>query len=416
MKTTLIVLQREVLIRLKNWRFWLGTLSFPLLFLLGASLPFLASKLSAEKPVQVWVVGPLSFPPTHKTFHFTPIPLGLVDSLQANLTESEAILILPPLPLESDTCQLLTKSGLSAEQTDDLKAFLVEAFRNYRQSQLQITSDVLAKVLSPPVLQAYKLSQEGTTRYSAGMASLVGMFIGFVLFVLLMGGGYQILSSVLEEKSNRLVEYLLLSAPPTRILTGKVLAGLTLSVFQLVIWALSALIGGGLAARWALAGASSQAPEVVSPQTIARIEALQTQFQTLPWLWVLAFTLAGLWLYAFLYAAAGATSDSVTELSGLSQAIQWPLLLSIVMISTLAQSGGGPLVVFLSHFPLTSPIYMPVRLIAMPTPLWEPILSMSILLLSAVVVQSLAARIYQHAILLYGQKLSWKAIWQILRA
>ncbi len=410
MRATWIVLWREILVRLKNWRFWVGTLSFPFLIFLVTVLPALIARFSTERTIQVLVIGEVPLPAQEESFRFVPVPGASPDTLKALLREGEEnlmILVLPQDPITNDVCTLYTTFSLSSEKMEELNRILTDHFRTYRQEALKVTSEALVRVLTPPKVQVYKVSAEGATRYSAGLATAVGIFIGMALFVLLLGAGYQILSSVLEEKSNRLVEYLLLSAAPTQILTGKVIAGLVLSFFQMVIWGLTLMMGGGLAFSEAFGG------DVQRQQAIA--EAVQGQLHTIPWAWIAVFSLLGLMLYAFLYAAAGATSDSVTELSPLSQAIQWPLLLAVIVLPTLVAMGEGPVLTVLSYFPLTSPIYMPARLIATPVPAWEAAISLGILALTVVGTERLAARIYKHALLLYGQKLSWKAIWQIVR-
>jgi ABC-2 type transport system permease protein len=399
MRSVWIVFWREILVRLKNWRFWVGTLSFPVLIFLVWALPALIERFSQEKEVQVLVVGDLPLPAEKTPFRFVPSGGAPLDSLKALLHEGQedlVLLVLPQNPVESETCTLYTAFSLSAEKMEALKSILTEAFRTYRQAALHLTSEALTKLLTPPRIQVYKVSEAGAERYSAGLATTIGIFIGVGLFVLLLGAGYQILASVVEEKSNRLVEYLLLSAAPTQILRGKVLAGLLLSVFQMIIWVLALLLGGSLAFSMLM-------------------EVIQGQLHTIQWLWVISFSLLGLLLYTFLYAAAGATSESVTELSPLSQAIQWPLILSVIVLPTLAAAGEGPVLKVLSYFPLTSPIYMPVRLIATQVSIWEAASSLGILFLTLLGTERLAARLYKHALLLYGQKLSWKAIWQIIR-
>jgi ABC-2 type transport system permease protein len=399
MRSVWIVFWREILVRLKDWRFWIGTLSFPVLIFLGWALPALVERFSQEKEVQVLVVGDLPLPAEQSPFRFVPSGGAPLDSLKALLHEGQedlVLLVLPQNPVESETCTLYTAFSLSAEKMEALKSILTEAFRTYRQAALHLTSEALTKLLTPPRIQVYKVSEAGAERYSAGLATTIGIFIGVGLFVLLMGAGYQILASVVEEKSNRLVEYLLLSAAPTQILRGKVLAGLILSVFQMIVWVLALLLGGSLAFSMLM-------------------EVIQGQLHTIQWLWVVIFSLLGLLLYTFLYAAAGATSESVTELSPLSQALQWPLILSVIVLPMLAAAGEGPVLKVLSYFPLTSPVYMPVRLIATQVSIWEAASSLGILFLTLLGTERLAARLYKHALLLYGQKLSWKAIWQIIR-
>jgi len=409
MRTVAIVFWREITVRLKNWRFWIGTLSFPLLIFLVVALPALVARFSQERLLQVLVVGDLPLPTEMGAFRFIPVSQTAIDSLKGLLQADDdlVLLILPPSPVESEICTLYTAFSLSSEKMENLKAILTEAFRAYRQEALKVTSDAILKVLTPPQLQVYKISAEGATRYSAGLATAVGIFIGIALFILLMGAGYQILASVLEEKSNRLVEYMLLAAEPGHILQGKILSGLALSVFQVVVWGATLAFGGGVTVSSTLAEDTHQSQRLM--------EAIHGQVYTVPWGWVVVFLISGLLLYTFLYAAAGATSDSVTELSPLSQALQWPLLLSVIVLPTLATSGEGPVLTVLSYFPLTSPIYMPVRLIASEVSGWEAVVSLGILVLTLAGAYRFAAKIYQHGLLLYGQKLSWKAIWQILR-
>lgn len=396
-------------IRLKNWRFWLGTLSLPLVIFLVVALPALVARFSQERPLQVLVAGDLPLPSEKGAFRFIPVPQTAIDSLKSLLQAEDdlVLLILSPSPVESGVCTLYTAFSLSSEKMENLKAILTEAFRAYRQEALRVTSEAISKVLTPPQLQVYKVSSEGTTRYSAGLATAVGIFIGVVLSILLMGAGYQILASVLEEKSNRLVEYMLLAAEPGYILQGKILSGLALSVFQVVLWGLALVLGGGATFSSSFASDTQQSQRL--------IEAVQGQAYAVPWGWVVGFLIAGLLLYTFLYAAAGAASDSVTELSPLSQALQWPLFLSVIVLPTLAASGEGPVITVLSYFPLTSPVFMPVRLIASEVPGWEAVVSLGILVLTLAGAYRFAAKIYQHGLLLYGQKLPWKAIWQILR-
>lgn len=396
-----IIFLREVSNRLRDWRFWLGALSMPLMVGIILVLPPLLERTKAPEPIQVWVVGSFPLPPQQEHFSFSPALPQPLDSLKAHLGPQEVLLVTPTNPLESSAFQLYTPKSLSPENISLLKEILRELLLRYRQEKLQVSTEVFAQLLAPPQLEVYQISSEGEKRYSADLATAVGIFSGMALFGLLIGIGYQILLSVLEEKSNRLVEYFLLAAKPTQILNGKIASALALGLFQLSIWIMSF---AGLAQLLSSSALYASA-ESVQFWTYAKI-----QLSDMPWGWVLPYTLAGLLMYILLYAVGGAISDSVTELSGLAQAIQWPLILSAVLLPSLAARQGNPFVSFLSHFPLTSPIYMPTRMLASETPIWERLLSLGILLVSTYALHRAASRLYQHAILRYGQKLSWREV------
>lgn len=55
------------------------------------------------------------------------------------------------------------------------------------------------------------------------MPSFIGLGAGFLLWSLVITGASILLNSVMEEKSNKILEVLLSSASATEILTGKVL-------------------------------------------------------------------------------------------------------------------------------------------------------------------------------------------------
>lgn len=152
MRAVWIVFWREVTVRLKNWRFWLGTLSFPLLIFLVVALPALVARFSHEKRLQVLVAGNLPLPQEEGPFRFVPVPQTAVDSLKNLLQTADdlVLLVLPPNPVESEICTLYTAFSLSSEKMQNLKAILTEVFRAYRQEALRVTSNDILKVLTPP--------------------------------------------------------------------------------------------------------------------------------------------------------------------------------------------------------------------------------------------------------------------------
>ena len=74
------------------------------------------------------------------------------------------------------------------------------------------------------------------------------------------------------------------------------------------------------------------------------------------------------------------------------------------------ENPNGPIAFWLSMIPFTSPIVMMAR-IPFDVPIWELVLSMSILIVSFILMTFLAAKIYKAGILLYGNKLTYKKMW-----
>ncbi|MGE4587896.1 MAG: ABC transporter permease, partial [Mangrovibacterium sp.] len=135
----------------------------------------------------------------------------------------------------------------------------------------------------------------------------------------------------------------------------------------------------------------------------------------LPFLTVgfLFYFLGGFLLYSSLMGAIGAAVDNEEETQQLMLPVSLPLIFSIIILFPVAQNPEGPLAFWTSVIPFTSPVVMMVR-IPFGVPLWELLLSMSILALSIWGTIWIAAKIYRTGILLYGKKVDYKEIFKWL--
>ncbi|MCX8113300.1 MAG: ABC transporter permease [Bacteroidia bacterium] len=382
---------RELLIRLRDWRFWIGVLSLPLLMIIVGVIIALLRK--TRTPTQIYLAGEaesLSLSNTSR-FQFVVAPPLPLDSLKAHLQKGQGLLT---YRAGTPVAELYSRESFPASDLENLEQLLHDAILRKKLAEAGLTAEQTATLLTPPSLRTFILSEKGQVSRSAGLVSLLSAALRFILLIIILSTGWQVLLSVLEEKTNRLAEYLLIYISPTELLTGKLLAGVALALLQGGIWL-------GFAAG--IIGLLPIKPPLLP---IAK----------LPWGWIAVYVAGGILLYTLLYAAAGASSDSVTELSSFAQSLHWPLILSFILVSISNLQSGDPFSLFLSHFPLTSPLAMPLRLVEGTVGWGERILSAVILWGSVWAARFMAARLYRHALLLYGQKLSWKAIWKFIRS
>ena len=128
----------------------------------------------------------------------------------------------------------------------------------------------------------------------------------------------------------------------------------------------------------------------------------------------IVYFLGGYLLYASLFAAVGSAVDNETDTQQFSLPIMLPIIFAIYAGIFSAQNPDGPLAFWCSMIPFTSPIVMMVRL-PFDVPVWQIVLSISILILSFVGTTWMAAKIYRTGILMYGKKVTWKELWKWLR-
>ena len=126
------------------------------------------------------------------------------------------------------------------------------------------------------------------------------------------------------------------------------------------------------------------------------------------------YFLGGYLLYASLFAAVGSAVDSETDTQQFSLPLTLPIVFAIYAAIYSAQNPDGPLALWCSMIPFTSPIVMMVRL-PYGVPAWQIVVSLSILVLSFIGTTWMAGKIYRTGILMYGKKVTWKELWKWLR-
>lgn len=249
--------------------------------------------------------------------------------------------------------------------------------------QLQNVEDL--NVLGvPPTFQVNKLQTERESRLvnEDNNNSAVTIFAILFVFALFGTNGY-LMQTVIEEKETRLIEILLSSLTPLALLTGKILALGLLGLLQLVIYVGALLIGVGLYGG-----------------DLSFLSAINLSAGTIIIL-VIYFVL-GYLLFAGAFGAVGAISSSITEGPALATIFILPAIIPLVISGTFAQDPNGGIAVFMSLFPLTSPMAMIMRTSITDVPVTELILSIGILAVTVVGMMWLAARLFRQHTLLAG--------------
>jgi ABC-2 type transport system permease protein len=119
-------------------------------------------------------------------------------------------------------------------------------------------------------------------------------------------------------------------------------------------------------------------------------------------------------MYAALFAAIGGAVDNEADTQQFMLPITAPLIIAIVLISSITQNPEGPIAYWLSIFPLTSPVVMMMR-IPFGVSWGEFVLSATLLVASFVFATWIAGKIYRTGILLYGKKVTYKDLYQWLK-
>jgi ABC-2 type transport system permease protein len=234
----------------------------------------------------------------------------------------------------------------------------------------------------------------GASKGASGDVTLAaGYAESFILYLAILLYGVTVARSVVQEKTSRIIEVLMSCARPWDLMLGKIVGVGALGLTQLAIWLSAALalvsFRGPLLARLGMPGA----------------EALQTP--TLGWTEIavlLVYFLGGYFLYAALFAGAGAACSTERDVQQTQLPVVLPMVVAFMSFPVITANPRSPTAVVMTLIPFFSPILMPIRCLLTPVPPWQ--LAVSVGLLAATVAGTtwLGSRVYRVGILMYGQK------------
>ena len=220
------------------------------------------------------------------------------------------------------------------------------------------------------------------------LAFLVPYAIAFVFFFTNLLFGLQIAQSVTEEKQSRIVEILVASVPVRALLAGKVAAMALLSFCQVTVLGIVALIGARLA------GVDAGVLHLLEPAVG----------------WFLPVYAIGFVMLATLWAAVGALAGGQQDLQGTSMPVQLTVMVPFILVPVLRNDAAA--ITFLSYFPLSAPIAMPVRLFGGHVGWWEPVTGLLVLAATAAAALLLGSRLYEGSLLRTNGRTSWATAWR----
>lgn len=446
-----LILRREYLTRVRKKSFLVISLLAPLL-LAGATIAI--SKLNtAAGPDEVAVRDESGL---HLAEHltdtedvrFVPARPGSLaraqEEFQKTRPKQAALLDIPAgFALDSSQgIQLLGNGNVPLKRRENIRKAVNKALGELRMARSGIKQADIDQMQARVDLTAIDLTQQGGRRNDVGTTTAMAYVLSILVYMFIFIYGVQVMRGVSEEKSNRIMEVMISSVKPFQLMMGKILgiAGVVLTQFALWLalsWGITTVLvplllkpdRPAVSATTPLKKAQASAPAATTSAAIAApareqgVGATPQPGQFSIWS-VLAglpigsiiggflfYFLGGYLLYSALFAAIGSAVDDQTDAQQFMFPVTIPLILSYIVSINVIINGdpNGPLAFWLSMIPLTSPIAMVMRL-PFGVPLWQLLLSGTLLVAGFVGATWVAARIYRVGILMYGKKVTYKEL------
>jgi ABC-2 type transport system permease protein len=239
--------------------------------------------------------------------------------------------------------------------------------------------------------------EEGDETDGGGIGdSMLPFVVTIAVMIPLFSGGSYLFQSLATEKSNRVMEILLVSLRPRQLLTGKLLGLGALILVQYAIWV--AIVGvtllvSGRGAAQLLTGINLSMGEI---------------------LLALPYALGGFGLYAALMAGIGALVRDMESGRMWIFVLTLPMMAPIYVWTAIVNAPHGPLAVGLSLFPYSAPVAMLMRMTSTAVPAWQLTVSLALLVLATAGTIWLMARLFRAQTLLSGEPISVGRFWAAL--
>ena len=301
--------------------------------------------------------------------------------------------------------KVLSKDTLSLGQETDIKIYLDSVLQQLKLQNENIPLDQAIRLNTPinPVFESLESSNP-----TANQAYVLAYGAGFIMYFILIYYGTNVMQSIQEEKRNRIVEILLTAINPMDLLFGKILGVISLGVTQILLWISFLIISIPVLSIIF----RSEADQILTQNTgiIDQIKLISENLNLITFLPIFfIFLLLGVILYAGLFAIISVSVDNEADMQAFSGLAVIPIVIGFMMSLSIVMNPNTNLAIISSMIPFISPLTMIAR-IPFGVPIWQIILSMIILLISAIFAIWIASKIYKIGVLLYGEKLSWKHI------
>lgn len=430
MNKILIIIQREFLKRVRTKGFIILTITMPFIMAALVFVPLWLSSIENDEQQKVAVIDPTGVYAkalkASKSFAFSAQPVITEEMRSEDSPYDAVVAISGDLVKNNGKVTIYSHKEIPGNMLDYIQSKLNETVQKQKLEATGIAGldKIIDDVQRDVNMKTVKWSKEGDEQASSTyVAIIVGGIFTLLIYIFVITYGGMVMQSVIEEKTNRIMELLVSSVKPFQLMMGKIIGVMLVGIAQMALWGIIlsiimtvASVGFGVSqAQSIAAGQPMPSPTMNMSQDT---QELLTAIVNLPYaeigLMFIIMFVGGYLLYSSFFAATGASINEQEDANQFVVPITMITLFGLYAAMYSIENTDGPLAFWASLFPLTSPIVMMIR-IPFGVPLWQELLSIALLYASAFLMIWIGGKIYRVGILMYGKKPSIKEIIKWMR-
>jgi ABC-2 type transport system permease protein len=281
-------------------------------------------------------------------------------------------------------------------ESERMQKIISEVIIRSRLKEADIDNDQIASWLQPIRYKTYQLRALGPSEWDFYL-EFYGSVIGVVLlFMAIFTSGGFLFSSVLQEKTNRVIEMLLSYASSRQIMAGKIFGLGFLGLLQVLIWlSITAIF------------------VFFNLFDVGQISFLNLENA----FYFLHYFSLGYLLYAAIFVSIGAIFSSEQEAQQANIILRTIAILPVLLVFLFLKEPSSGLISVLTYIPLLTPYFMIMKISQYGIPIISEIYLTSIILFVSIIgMVFFAAKIFRIGILIYGKKLTFTEVLKLIKS
>ncbi len=418
-----LVIRREYMERVSKKSFIITTILMPIVMVALMLAPALIMMMSTTDTKTIAVIddsGAIAqYLEGNEEVHFIT-PDQPRDSVMADDSLFGVLVIERGILTGNSAAKLYTNAAGSISIESNIKSQIENIIETEKLKAYNIENldQILDDVRTPITLQTFRNEQgkDESSSSSSAISYAIGVAMTFLLYMFLLLYGQMVMTSIIEEKNNRVLEIVVSSVRPQQLMMGKIIGIGLVAVTQILIWVIlmtviSSIVLPALVPADMMSQASAFNAGTIDASTLNAdpdlLHAISI-FGNVGYIleifgYLLLFLIGGFLFYSSIYAAIGSAVDNIQDAGQLQSVVVFPIIIGLIFAMTAASDPNSTMALVLSLVPFTSPMVMMVR-IPFGIPSWEIITSLVLLYISFIFMVWIAAKIYRVGIFMYGKK------------
>jgi ABC-2 type transport system permease protein len=405
MNRILNILKWEFMVRFRS-KIFLISLFMPLILVVFSIVPAMLMEKGGDSEVKVGIVN-------HAGHITTDFKLNIerkyrlddekpkywffdyenFDEAKAGLLKKtlDVVMVIPAGIMDTANAEFYARSLSNFKVMDELRNTLSHTVILMRMSEQGVAVEMAESISKRVRMDSFEINKEGELTEGNELMVFLGPFLFvFLLVMAVFINGQLLLRSVIEERTNRMVEILLSTVSARELMTGKILGLGLLGMVQILFYLAMGVVFG-----------------MVKGIEIVRFDELPILFM---------YFLTGYFFFAAIYATLGTLFDNEQDAQQ-SMSIVSLIAMVPLMGSFYFMANPTALVTkILSFVPPMTPFMMILRISSDAAEPWEVAATIVLMILSVWGMMTLAGKIFRTALLMYGKRATLPEIWRWIRA